>query len=76
LEAPGVRETRCHDMKSTYAYRYVGLTLLMRSANQYVLLPQDWTPSTGVALVLPRSDSVRIVFVPYSARATLRRATC
>ncbi|MFJ6086414.1 hypothetical protein ACIQI8_34000 [Streptomyces sp. NPDC092369] len=76
LGAPGVREVRCRDPKSAYPFRYEGLTLLMQSADQYVLLPQAWTPATGVAVVLPRTDSVRIEFVPYSARATLGRATC
>ncbi|MEU7058260.1 hypothetical protein [Streptomyces sp. NPDC046197] len=76
IGAPGVREVRCRDTKSAYPFRYEGLTLLMESANQYVLLPQEWTTSTGVAIVLPRTDSVRIEFVPFSARATLGRVTC
>jgi hypothetical protein len=76
IGAPGVREIRCRDTKSAYPYRYEGLMLLMQSANQYVLLPQEWTPSTGVAIVLPRTDSVRIEFVPLSARSTLAQGTC
>ncbi|WP_406838887.1 hypothetical protein ACICHK_26875 [Streptomyces sp. AHU1] len=76
IGALGVREISCRDTKSAYPYRYEGLTLLMQSANQYVLLPQEWTPSTGVAIILPRNDSVRIEFVPYSARTTLGRVTC
>ncbi|CAM5436908.1 hypothetical protein GCM10010329_52280 [Streptomyces spiroverticillatus] len=74
LSVPGVREIRCADATSGYPYRYEGLALVIQSANQYVLLPLDWTATTGVAVLLPRSDSVRLEFVPYRAReATLRR---
>ncbi|WP_158714604.1 MULTISPECIES: hypothetical protein [unclassified Streptomyces] len=64
ISAPGVRETRCHDDKAAYAYRYDGLTLVMESGRQYVLLPYRWTPADGVALVIPRSNSVRLEFGP------------
>ncbi|MFJ2738936.1 hypothetical protein ACIO3O_04635 [Streptomyces sp. NPDC087440] len=74
LSAPGIRETRCADAKSGYPYRYEGLTLVIQSANQFVLLPQNWTATTGVAVVLPRSDSVRLEFVtPRARKAALGR---
>jgi hypothetical protein len=76
IDAPGVRELRCHDAGSAYPYRYEGLVLVIQSANQYVLLPKDWTPTTGVALVIPRTDSIRLEFVPYAARGTLGRSAC
>lgn len=76
IDTPGVREIRCRNSKSAYPYRYEGLTLVIQSADQYVMLPQSWTPSTGVALVVPRTDTVLLEFVPYSARGTLGRTTC
>ncbi len=76
IDAPGVRELRCRGAGSAYPYRYEGLVLVIQSADQYVLLPKNWTPTTGVALVLPRTDSVRLEFVPYAARGTLGRAKC
>jgi hypothetical protein len=76
IAIPGVREFHCENDKSAYPYRYEGLTLVLQSSDQYVLLPQNWTPSTGTALVLPRSETIRLEFVPYSARRLLGRRTC
>ncbi|WP_370409416.1 hypothetical protein [Streptomyces fradiae] len=67
IGGPGVRETRCAQDKgdkAAYAYRYDGLVLILQSGNQYVLVPTRWTPADGVALVLPRNDSVRLEFGP------------
>ncbi|MEU1199757.1 hypothetical protein ABZ446_26515 [Streptomyces sp. NPDC005813] len=64
ISAPGVRETRCGTGKAAFAYRYDGLTLILQSGNQYVLLPYRWTRADGVALVIPRNDSVRLEFGP------------
>ncbi|MEV8624605.1 hypothetical protein [Streptomyces sp. NPDC051079] len=67
IGGPGVRETRCkagRDAAPAYGYRYDGLVLILQSGNQYVLVPTRWTPADGVALVLPRNDSVRLEFGP------------
>ncbi|MFJ3906381.1 hypothetical protein [Streptomyces sp. NPDC090025] len=64
IGGPGVRETRCRDAKAAYAYRYDGLVLILQSGNQYVLLPASWTQRDGVALVLPRNDTLRLEFGP------------
>ncbi|MFI8530097.1 hypothetical protein ACIGMX_07600 [Streptomyces aquilus] len=76
VDVPGVREVLCDNAKSAYPYRYEGLVLVIQSADQYVLLPQSWTRDTGVALVIPRTDAVRLEFVPYAARGTLNRSVC
>ena len=76
LHEPGVRQLRCAVGKSGYAYRYEGLVLVIQSAGQYVLIPRSWTPTTGVALVLPRTNSIRLEFVPPSAAGTLGRTSC
>ncbi|MFF3496131.1 hypothetical protein ACFYWS_32835 [Streptomyces sp. NPDC002795] len=67
LDEPGVRELRCGDGKATYGHRYEGLVLVIQSANQYVLVSKAWTSATGSAIVLPRSDAVRLEFVPAGA---------
>ncbi|WP_157537472.1 hypothetical protein [Kitasatospora azatica] len=69
LTAPGVMETRCHDADAAYRFRYDGLKLMLQSGDQYVLLPEHWRPADGVAIVLPRSGSVRLEFTP-AARGT------
>ncbi|MFZ3559951.1 hypothetical protein [Streptomyces sp. BH055] len=76
LHEPGVRQLRCDVGKSGYAYRYEGLVLVLQSAGQYVLVPRNWTPATGVALVLPRNDSVRLEFAPAPATGVLGRTSC
>ncbi|MFI8521681.1 hypothetical protein ACIGEZ_28285 [Streptomyces sp. NPDC085481] len=64
ISGPGVRETRCGNDKAAYGYRYDGLVLILQSGNQYVLVPARWSRADGVALVLPRNDSVRLEFGP------------
>jgi hypothetical protein len=67
LRAPGVRETRCQDPEAAYRYRYHGLKLVLQSGGQYLFLPQGWSPSEGVAILMPRSDSLRLEFRPAAA---------
>jgi len=67
ITAPGVREVRCHDPEAAYRFRYDGLKLMLQSGDQYVLLTEHWTPQDGVAVVLPRGDSIRLEFSPASA---------
>jgi hypothetical protein len=63
LGAPGVRAVRCEDPDAAYAFRYDGLALMLQSNDQYVLVPRDWSPEDGVAVVLPRTDAVRLEFL-------------
>lgn len=84
IGGPGVHETRCKagrdgkDDAPAYAYRYDGLVLILQSGNQYVLVPTRWTAQDGVALVLPRNDSVRLEFgpPPDTRHAGVRAAAC
>lgn len=75
LHAPGVRETRCHDPEAAYRYRYDGLKLVLQSGGQYLFLPAGWTPSNGVAVLMPRNDSLRLEFTR-AAVGTPRRPAC
>jgi hypothetical protein len=76
LRAPGVRELRCQDPEASYRFRYDGLKLILESGDQYVFLPARWSPTDGIAVLLPRNDSVRLEFYPSSAVATAQRLTC
>ena len=75
LDAPGVRETPCQDREAAYRFRYDGLKLVLQSGNQYLFLPERWTPGNGVAILMPRNDSLRLEFVPVLARG-VGRPTC
>ncbi len=63
MTADGVTGVRCRDPEAAYQYRYDGLALVLQSDDQYVLVPKDWSRSEGVAMVLPRNDSVRLEFM-------------
>ncbi|GAA3841008.1 hypothetical protein GCM10022226_74310 [Sphaerisporangium flaviroseum] len=76
LDAPGVREVRCHDAKAAYRFRYSGLTLMIQSGGQYLFLPRSWSPARGTALLMPRDGSLRLEFLPVSARDVPLRSTC
>ena len=67
LHAPGVRETRCQDPEAAYRYRYDGLKLVLQSGGQYLFLPEGWTPGNGVAVLMSRSDSLRLEFTRAAA---------
>ena len=64
LKGPGVRETECAASDAAYRYRYDGLTLVMQAADQYVILPEAWSRHSGTAILMPRSDTVRLEFIP------------
>lgn len=76
LDAPGVRETRCRDPEATYRFRYDGLKLLLQSGEQYVFLPATWSRTNGVAIVIPRSISLRLEFIPASSRSIVQSPAC
>ncbi|WP_327350512.1 hypothetical protein [Streptomyces sp. NBC_01304] len=75
ISAPGVRETHCRAPRAAYGYRYDGLILILQSGNQYVLLPRHWTRTNGVALLIPRSNSVRLEF-GHSTSPRTAQPTC
>ncbi|WP_113700414.1 hypothetical protein [Nonomuraea lactucae] len=76
LRAPSVRESRCQDPDAAYRFRYDGLKLVLRSGDQYLLLPRGWSRENGVALLLPMSDSLRLEFSPASVPEPARRPAC
>jgi hypothetical protein len=72
LAHAGIREVRCTDPKAAYGYRYDGLKLIMQSGDQYLLLPSRWNTRRGVAVLLPRTDAIRLEF---TAPGASRRGT-
>ena len=64
------------DPQAAYRFRYDGLRLILQAGDQYLFLPQAWTRAGGVAILMPRNDSLRLEFVPASARGTMPRSTC
>lgn len=62
LTLPGVHERRCRDAEGEYAFRYDGLKLILESGGQLFILPEQWVPDTGSAIVLPRTDNLRLEF--------------
>jgi hypothetical protein len=67
LNLTGIEMVNCADPDASYQFRYDGLALVMQSNDHYVLLPKWWSRQEGVAVVLPRNDSVRLEFVRASA---------
>ena len=62
LQVSGVREVPCHDPDAAYRFRYEGLKLVLQSGDQYLFLPGGWTREDGVALIIPRGESLRLEF--------------
>jgi hypothetical protein len=62
ISAPGVLKTACVETDAAYRYRYDGLKLVFQSSGQYLFLPAGWTRSEGSAIVIPRTDSLRLEF--------------
>jgi hypothetical protein len=73
LQAPGVQEVVCQDPDAAYRFRYDGLKLVKQSGNQYLFLPAGWTRANGAAILIPRSDKVRLEFSPPNQ---VRNVTC
>jgi hypothetical protein len=73
LQAPGVQEVICQNPEAAYRYRYEGLKLVLQSGDQYLFLPADWSRASGAAILIPRSDTMRLEF---SGPGQTRAPTC
>lgn len=73
LHAAGVQELACQNPDAAYQFRYEGLKLVLQSGNQYLFLPASWTHANGAALLIPRSEALRLEF---SGAGQARHATC
>ncbi|WP_236792834.1 hypothetical protein [Amycolatopsis sp. GM8] len=62
IAAPGITETAYQSADGKSRFRYDGLVLVLESGNKLFLLPKTWTPETGGAIVLARTDSIELEF--------------
>jgi hypothetical protein len=51
------------DSGQAFRYRYRGLVLLAAGSGKLVLIPSDWNPQTGFALVLPDDNQIRVQYL-------------
>lgn len=72
-DAPGLTTQECPSSNAAYRYRYEGLRMAVQSDNQYLLLPSEWTPSEGAAMLISRNDSIRLEF---DTNGGMRNPTC
>lgn len=63
IDVPGVKEATTGDAGAMYRYRYTGLRLLIHADRRYFLLPDNWSRTNAVAVVVPDNDTVRVDFV-------------
>jgi hypothetical protein len=73
LQGAGLREVIGQNPDIAYRFRYDGLKLVPQSGNQYLFLPADWTHVDGDAILIPRSETIRLEFGPPSQ---IRNAGC
>lgn len=64
IQAPGVEEHEISDVPSVYRYRYTGLKFLIRSNEEYFLLPASWSRAQPITIILPDNDTIRIEVSP------------
>lgn len=62
LTAPGVTTQSFENPNVRYQFRYSGLRLVPQSGPWYLFLPESWSPSKSPAILLRRSDTIRLEF--------------
>jgi hypothetical protein len=67
ISGAGVREIRCRTDDDQPGYRYDGLHLIVHAGEKYLFLPAEWNSSGGEAIVVPQTDTLRLVFTPHGA---------
>ena len=73
LEGPGVTLSRLAGGDSAYRYQYSGLRLLIRGGDKYFLVPEQWRPGAGRAIVLVDEPPLRFEFGSNPRQRVLRR---
>jgi hypothetical protein len=63
LQFAGAHEEPVPGADGVNRFRYSHLKLVPQAGKQYLLLPADWAPSTRPAILLSRSDSLRLEFI-------------
>jgi hypothetical protein len=63
LHVRGVGEVAESGRDTAYGFRYTGLKLVPQSGDRYLFLPDGWTPAGRPAILLPRTDTLRLEFI-------------
>jgi hypothetical protein len=63
LASSGLRKDGVSPPDSAYGFRYPGLKLVPQAGDSYLLVPADWRPGGRPAIVLARSEPLRLEFV-------------
>jgi hypothetical protein len=63
IPTASARESVCPQSDGAYRYRYTGLKLVVASSSQYFFLPAGWPGSGGLAIIIPRTDALRLEFI-------------
>jgi hypothetical protein len=69
LNTSGVQEELTASTDSAYRFRYPGLKLIPQAGQQYLLIPADWAPSVRPAILLARSETLRLEFTTPPGRS-------
>jgi hypothetical protein len=69
LQFAGVPEEAVPGPDGVNRFRYSNLKLVPQAGKQYLLLPADWVPSARPAILLSRSDSLRLEFTTVAPAA-------
>jgi hypothetical protein len=69
LQFAGVPEESVLGPDGVNRFRYSHLKLVPQAGKQYLLLPADWVPSARPAILLSRSDSLRLEFITVASTA-------
>lgn len=74
IDVPGVTEATTGGARAMYSYRYTGLRLLIHADGRYFLLPDTWSRTNALTVVIPDNDAVRVDFVRGSSYDASTRA--
>ncbi|MBB3606462.1 hypothetical protein FHT40_006153 [Mycolicibacterium sp. BK556] len=65
IAGPGVQSDSIIGADNRYHVQYSGLRLLIRTAQEYVIVPAYWQKGRDHVIVLPVGDSIRFDLVPH-----------
>ncbi len=64
ISGPGVGFNTVDNPGSRYRFQYSNLRLLLRTADNYILLPAEWKKGDDPVIVIPADDSIRFDVIP------------
>jgi hypothetical protein len=64
LNYNGIEEQEVNTTEKSYRYRYSGLKFLTHANDKYFLLPDRWSASDPVTIIIPENDTIRVEMMP------------